>query len=82
MVSVTTLPMLLPHLVAPSIHSRPNGILVPANLASNLGGLVTHRDAQKHPDAFGVIIVNRLQRLARFELHIRARLRVGDNLGQ
>jgi hypothetical protein len=31
-----------------------------------------------HSDAFGVVMANRFQRLARFELHIRGRMCVGD----
>lgn len=78
-VSVTTIPMLL---VASSIHSRANCIRVVAILASNLGGLVAHCNAYKHPDAFRVVIASCCQRFTSFELRIGGRMCVGNTFGQ
>ena len=41
-----------------------------ARLNQNLGRLVAHCNTQEHPNAFGVVIANRFQRLASFELRI------------
>lgn len=64
-------PMLLPYDIASSVHGGPNRTRVIARLASNLGRPVADCNAQKRPDALCVVIANRFQGLASFELYVR-----------